>query len=60
MKKFIILKGVSNEQISIPIDSIISIREDKQRACTVIKTIYNNTEWYVQETVKNIIDKINN
>ena len=60
MSKFIILKSVCNEQISIPIDSIISVREDKQRACTVLKTIHANTEWYVQESVKSITDKINN
>ena len=60
MKKFIILKGITDEDVSLTIDSIISIKRDIRKNCTVIKTIHQNTEWYVQESVKNITDKINN
>ena len=59
MKKFIILTGVTGRVISIPVDSIVSIEENRRTDCSDISTIYD-TEWHVKESVKQIVDKINN
>ena len=57
-RKFIILSGVNGEAVSLPIDGILSIMDNKQLECTTIKTC--NATWNVTDTVQQITDKINN